>query len=901
MLQDVKDLTASGVMKGLNTQYNLLALQKDQSPNMMDVKINYDGSIEKRLGSTTQNTVMIVNSAAAGFLVDSASLLIPLLTSYWTMDEASGTRKDNIGSYNLTDSGGTLYASGIRNQAALFNASCSQFLYVNNPTLLTGHTSFSISAQVYLNSTSPTLQRTIASKWLYAPVTYTDNAIPLMTSDNAPSGNVYRDSANDSTHEGWVAFSRSTLQGQKWISAFSSFPHWLCYKFPSTKIIIRYTLFSSTTLPKDWTFQGSNDTTDGLDGSWTTLDTQTGQNPTTKTIYTFANTTPYLAYKIHITKNTNDDTVTGNVYINELEMMERAAGEIKNFEYWVYVDTDNKAVFDVSSSGIAANGSVRANSYGALLVGSWYNIVASVANNSAIGISVNLSENNSAYTAGIITTTVPFVVGATLKSGSGYFMDGRIDEVGFWQESLSSQNKADLYNVGSGNSYAPSFMGYPWASFDFGASSIRWLTCAAGTGVYASSNLGLTWVNIATDRSATYQYLDRSKNVEILTSDAYDNPLYWAGSAGTFASVIGTSTPLCKYSINFQGFLILLNSQARKRSFNYIDENFQLSSTAWLNFDLPSSADDEITACFVLRRYLYVSTRYKIYRVSYVGGNPDWRYDEIKSWGFVPRTVKKVVIMNNAQNTNSSYSIGEVVIGLSYDRKLKIFDGSGDQILSNNIEKDNAICDFALDKIPYVGSGPILSFAELDPIPNVYKLCVAIGQDSRQTTHFINYDGRSQALYPYSNMPFNTMCVAESANRQFLMAFDRNGYCHMMDSGNLDGGVTPINDYYESPLLFEKSPSQSSKGHKTDIFFSNTSCGNVHYADRTDFSNTFKERKNFVISGSAQKVVHYESVDVPESYNTYQFRISSSSGTNKPWRMQRYDHFVQGLGIGRNA
>ena len=429
---------------------------------------------------------------------------------------------------------------------------------------------------------------------------------------------------------------------------------------------------------------------------------------------------------------------------------------------------------------------------------------------------------------------------------------------------------------------------------------MRWLTCAAGTGVYASSNLGLSWVAIATDRTSNYQYFDRSKNVMILTSDSYDEPLYWAGSAGTYAVMIGDSSPHCKYSINFQGFLILLNSTDRKRSFNYIDENFQLSSTAWLNFDLPSSADDEITNCFILRRYLYVSTRYKIYRVSYVGGNPDWQYVEVKGWGFIPRTVKRIVIMNNAQDTNTAYSIGEVVIGLTYDRKLRIFDGSGDQILSNNVEKDNGLCDFALDKISYLGSGPVISFAEVSPIPNVYSLCVGIGQDSMQTSHFLNYDGRCQALYPYSNLPFNCMCIAESANRQFLMAFDRSGYCHMMDSGNLDGDSTAIDDIFDSPLMYDKTPSQSSKGHKTDLFFSNTTSGDIYYKDRFDFETDWHDRNKFALGGSDRRMVNFQSVDVPDTYNTYQFRLSTSGGTDNPWRLQRYDHFTKGLGIGRN-
>jgi hypothetical protein len=189
---------------------------------------------------------------------------------------------------------------------------------------------------------------------------------------------------------------------------------------------------------------------------------------------------------------------------------------------------------------------------------------------------------------------------------------------------------------------------------------------------------------------------------------------------------------------------------------------------------------------------LYVSTRYKIYRVSYVGGNPDWQYTEVKNWGFIPRTAKKVVITNNQPGVGFYYSIGEVVVGMTYDRKIRIFDGSGDQIISNTVEKDNGLCDFSLEKISYLGSGPVISFAEVDQNQNVYKLVVAIGHDSQQTTHMLNYDGRSMSLYPYSNMKFNCMCMAESANSRFLMAFDRIGYCHMMDSGNLDGNKTPV-------------------------------------------------------------------------------------------------------------
>ena len=156
------------------------------------------------------------------------------------------------------------------------------------------------------------------------------------------------------------------------------------------------------------------------------------------------------------------------------------------------------------------------------------------------------------------------------------------------------------------------------------------------------------------------------------------------------------------------------------------------------------------------------------------------------------------------------------------------------------------------------------------------------------------------SLYTYANQQYNCMCMAESANQRFLMAFDRSGYCHMMDSGNLDGNTTPVNDYFVSPLLFEKTPSQVSKGHKVDLFFSNTTAGNIGYFQRVDYENAYHLKLTMNINGSDQRIMRYESIDTPESFNVYQFMITSSMGTAQPWRLQRYDFFTKGMGIGRS-
>jgi hypothetical protein len=962
MLKGVTDLTTPGVVKGLNTQYNLLAVQKDQSPNMMNVKVNFDGSTEKRLGSNTQNAVVLAESALAAFTNTAFNALTNGLISWWNLNEMGGTRKDAYGSNDLTDGGNTDSNSGKFEQAAEFFAGSGNYLYKQSAlTLKITSNDVAMSAWFYLYNTgnSAFIYKT---DWdpEYGVIGIDTNCILMAhmdsTSFSDSSLNEFDDPGKQgnpqcSTTSGNYIFGAGAFysagDGNKlqyeesplynfgtgdwtvefWVNRGAgvqrfpvSLPSRFLMSFNDNDGQWQGTLYNNSVQYETVVFSPN------LSGGWKHV--AFVKSGTTLTYY--QNGTSYTKVAVASTINnvgSAGGVVVGGVdtstatyndfigYIDELRVSNIAryttdfTVQSKPFalmgtslEYILGIDTTNQVYFGISANGSTLTETVYAESFGAVGTGSWYHAYAYLDTaNSLMYCAVNGTMSCGSAALGVYNGQGTFTLGAS-PDGESAQLDGRLDEVSFWQAPSAPLLMASkLYNSGTGVSFTAAFEAYPWACFDFGASPLRWLTCAAGTGVYASSDLGVHWVNIATDRSATYQYMDRSKNVLVMTSENYDIPLYWAGSPGTYAAVLNHSGPNCKYNINFSGYLILLNSEERKRSFNYIDENLQLTGSGWLNFDMPSSDDDEITAVFILRRYLYVCTRYKIYRVSYVGGNPDWQYVEVKSWGYVPRTVKKIVLASNKGNEGvASYSIGEVVVGLSYDRKLKIFDGSGDQIISDNIEFDNGECPFALNKLSYFGSGPLVSFAEIDQNENVYKLCVAIGQDSTQTTHMINYDGRSQSLYPYDNMQFNCMTMAESANRKILLAFDRSGYCHMMDSGNLDGNTTPINEYFESPLMFEKTPAQSNKAHQISLFFSNTTAGRMYYEQRVDFSDTYKLHRVFNLHGSDHKIINHEVIDTPQGFNAYQFRLSSSSGTNDPWILQRYDFFTQGLGVGRN-
>jgi len=157
---------------------------------------------------------------------------------------------------------------------------------------------------------------------------YTENIIPAMTSDTAPSGVATSSGDYNSTYANWKVFDRLNPAGATdhvWFGGADSIAAttgWLQYQFPAARIVTQYAVTSlnnaTTYAPKTWTFKGSNNGT-----TWVTLDTRaditdwaTG-GPVRK-VLPFANATAYLYYRLDITAS-NDASY---VAVGELEMME---------------------------------------------------------------------------------------------------------------------------------------------------------------------------------------------------------------------------------------------------------------------------------------------------------------------------------------------------------------------------------------------------------------------------------------------------------------------------------------------------------------------------------------------------------------------------------------------------
>ena len=151
-------------------------------------------------------------------------------------------------------------------------------------------------------------------------VYFANTAIPLMTSNAAPSGDVIA-SPFAAGFEGFRAFDRNF--GTSWQTPSFLSVGTLAYKFPSNRVIKRYMfrVSGSQQAPKNWTFEGS---VDGI--TWTTgaaaLDTQTNAGIGTggTFISSLINTgnIPYQYYRINV-------TAIGQVWpltIVEMEMTE---------------------------------------------------------------------------------------------------------------------------------------------------------------------------------------------------------------------------------------------------------------------------------------------------------------------------------------------------------------------------------------------------------------------------------------------------------------------------------------------------------------------------------------------------------------------------------------------------
>lgn len=150
-----------------------------------------------------------------------------------------------------------------------------------------------------------------------------------------------------------------------------------------------------------------------------------------------------------------DYTIAGWLYLTSLPATDASfiskyltAGDQR--EYRFNVNAAGLLEFRVSGNGTA---STAVNSAVTIAAETWYYVIGwhdSV--NNKIYIQVNNEIPVSAdHAGGSFDSTAKFVLNQ--QDSAGTFIDGKVDEVGFWKRVLTSKERSDLYNNGNGLTY----------------------------------------------------------------------------------------------------------------------------------------------------------------------------------------------------------------------------------------------------------------------------------------------------------------------------------------------------------------------------------------------------------------------------------------------------------------
>lgn len=176
----------------------------------------------------------------------------------------------------------------------------------------------------------------------------------------------------------------------------------------------------------------------------------------------FDGTTKHLSIADNSDLSTGDIdfTFSGWVYLNSKASSQAFLGKNSaatgGAEYLLMYDigADRFAfrVYRATDSSVAA----VANTLGSPSTGTWYHITCW---HDAAADTVNICVNNGAVdsvaTGGALQASgaANFKIGAIDYSGFEYYVNGRVDEMGFWKKVLTSAERTALYAAGSGLSY----------------------------------------------------------------------------------------------------------------------------------------------------------------------------------------------------------------------------------------------------------------------------------------------------------------------------------------------------------------------------------------------------------------------------------------------------------------
>ena len=303
------------------------------------------------------------------------------------------------------------------------------------------------------------------------------------------------------------------------------------------------------------------------------------------------------------------------------------------------------------------------------------------------------------------------------------------------------------------------------------------------TSAYATGSLSLT-------SSRFWTFADWQSGRALINTDI---GLYTYTGTGN-ASAVSGSPPLGKFMTIWRNFVFIAGIRGYPNTVRYSDVSTYATWTAanTLNFD--TNDGDVITGIRILKGKLFVFKRYSVHRVSYLGSNPTFQVDPILGIGSPSHYCVKEVDMGG--------ELGTVLVFLTTDKKLAIFDGYNVQVLSDALTEETNELFAAADDQPISFSDMNLKYVDLfhaavKSDTYEYILYCVLGSDTSVNYAFV-LDYRTGGIYPYDGQIFASSCFAISTNKsKLLYCAGYTGYMWQMESGNSDDD-SAINAYWVS-------------------------------------------------------------------------------------------------------
>uniref|UniRef100_A0A6M3KFW8 Putative baseplate wedge initiator n=1 Tax=viral metagenome TaxID=1070528 RepID=A0A6M3KFW8_9ZZZZ len=464
-------------------------------------------------------------------------------------------------------------------------------------------------------------------------------------------------------------------------------------------------------------------------------------------------------------------------------------------------------------------------------------------------------------------------------------------------DGVALSSVADTQDISTGDAFYIGYRGDPadqryfngWIDeFRFSKGIARWTAdFTPPTAAYSNTQSSSTLTS-----SRYWTFGDWQSGTSLINTDI---GLYKYTGSGDAAVVSGA--PLGKFFTIWRNYCFIFGIRGNANQGRYSDLSDYTTWTATNTLNFNTNDGDVVTGVRILKGKMFVFKRYSVHRVSYLGSNPTFQVDPILGVGTPSHYSIKEVDMGG--------DIGSVLIFLTTDKKLAIFDGYNIQVISDVITEETNDLFASADDQPLSFADINLSYADLFHAvvkhdTYEYILYCVLGSDTVINYAFV-LDYRTGGIYPYDGQIFASSLYGLSTSKaKILYTAGYAGYMFQMESGNSDND-SAINAYWVSGKIKPSLASLMNKMLQIGLHLKEiTSASTINLAlqYRLDWNVSWTTAENHNFDHNDELAFGKTSLsDIGTIDNMFQIKLKDNS-TNPAPTIYGIDLYGVPLGLG---